>query len=310
MNIEEMSNEFDILYNQVNSNTAPGIDQYEKSVFLTKAQDEIVKAYFDPRGNKFQAGFNINDLGQLRQYDLSTLIEYCVLKRVVSSDSHQYEPYDPRAITFVLPDNLLLTLNESVVEEHSGIPYIYQIISISYSDYARLMQKPYQYPPKRSVWKLISKNGVVDTQGESDRTAHSIGVDDGSTIQLQDSGVISGTLCEIIGRFIDKNAIQYKIRYARKPLPILLDNFAGAGLTIDGHSGGQDDPDAEQDSLNNYIGISCKLPEGVHHLIVQRAVELCTAVYNPQALSSLVGVGNASETNLGIVPSGNNKERD
>ena len=37
MNVQEMSNEFDILYNQVNSNTAPGIDEYEKSVFLTKA---------------------------------------------------------------------------------------------------------------------------------------------------------------------------------------------------------------------------------------------------------------------------------
>jgi hypothetical protein len=37
MNPTEMSNEFDILYNQVNSNQAPGIDEYEKSVFLTKS---------------------------------------------------------------------------------------------------------------------------------------------------------------------------------------------------------------------------------------------------------------------------------
>lgn len=37
MNIQEMSSEFDILYNQVNSNQAANIDEYEKSVFLTKA---------------------------------------------------------------------------------------------------------------------------------------------------------------------------------------------------------------------------------------------------------------------------------
>ena len=37
MTKEEMSNEFDILYNQVNSNQAPGVDEFEKSVFLTKA---------------------------------------------------------------------------------------------------------------------------------------------------------------------------------------------------------------------------------------------------------------------------------
>ena len=54
--------------------------------------------------------------------------------------------------------------------------------------------------------------------------------------------------------------------------------------------------------------VSCKTA-GVHHEIVQRAVELCTAVYNPSALGNLVGVGNVSATNIGVVPS-NNKERD
>jgi hypothetical protein len=28
------------------------------------------------------------------------------------------------------------------------------------------MQKPYQYPTKRSVWKLITKNGTVEEQSE------------------------------------------------------------------------------------------------------------------------------------------------
>jgi len=37
MTTNEMSSEFDILYNQINSNQAPGVDEYEKSVFLTKA---------------------------------------------------------------------------------------------------------------------------------------------------------------------------------------------------------------------------------------------------------------------------------
>ena len=37
MTINEMSSEFDILYNQVNSNQSANIDEYEKSVFLTRA---------------------------------------------------------------------------------------------------------------------------------------------------------------------------------------------------------------------------------------------------------------------------------
>ena len=58
MSIEEMSNQFDVLYNNITSDKAPGLDEYEKSVFLTKAQNELVKAYFSPALNKTQNGFD------------------------------------------------------------------------------------------------------------------------------------------------------------------------------------------------------------------------------------------------------------
>ena len=47
MTSQEVSLEFDILYNNIASNMAPGIDAYEKSVFLTKAQEQIVTAIYD-----------------------------------------------------------------------------------------------------------------------------------------------------------------------------------------------------------------------------------------------------------------------
>jgi hypothetical protein len=37
MEIQEFSNGFDILYNNIMSNAAPGLNEYEKSFFLTKA---------------------------------------------------------------------------------------------------------------------------------------------------------------------------------------------------------------------------------------------------------------------------------
>ena len=43
MTTEEFSNEFDVLYNNISSNQSPGLNEYEKSVFLTKAQNEILK---------------------------------------------------------------------------------------------------------------------------------------------------------------------------------------------------------------------------------------------------------------------------
>jgi len=55
------------------------------------------------------------------------------------------------------------------------------------------------------------------------------------------------------------------MRYVKRPTPIVLVDLSSEGLSIDSVS-------AET---------PCKLPEGVHHIIVQRAVELCTAIYNP-----------------------------
>ena len=63
MTVEEFSREFDILYNNIMSNAAPGIDEYEKSVFLTKAQESVVIAIYD---GSFEGSENYReDLGAL-----------------------------------------------------------------------------------------------------------------------------------------------------------------------------------------------------------------------------------------------------
>lgn len=72
MSVEEMDNTFDVLYNNITSNQAPGLNAFEKSIFLTKAQDEILKNYFNPKskGNNVQEGFDGN---AKRQVDFSML---------------------------------------------------------------------------------------------------------------------------------------------------------------------------------------------------------------------------------------------
>ncbi len=72
MSVEEMDNMFDVLYNNITSNQAPGLNAYEKSVLLTKGQDEILKNYFNPKskGNNTQEGF---DGSVKRQVDFSML---------------------------------------------------------------------------------------------------------------------------------------------------------------------------------------------------------------------------------------------
>ena len=85
MTKEEFSNEFDVLYNNVTSNQAPGLDEYEKSVFLTKAQDEILKAYFSPRTNKLQEGFDDNERRQIDFSSITTVKDVTIPSASTSS---------------------------------------------------------------------------------------------------------------------------------------------------------------------------------------------------------------------------------
>lgn len=145
MNTSEFSNSFDVLYNNIMSNAAPGLNEYEKSVFLTKAQEEIVKNYFNPKGNKYQEGF---DGSTKRQIDFSGLIS------VVDAAATTLSPtFDVRAKVYKLPEDLFLIINESLTTD-TGIK---QVIAIRYDEYTRLMSKPYKEPLKFQAWRLVTK---------------------------------------------------------------------------------------------------------------------------------------------------------
>ena len=141
----EFSNEFDVLYNNIMSNAAPGLNDYEKSVFLTKGQEEIVKNYSNPKGNKYGEGI---DDSPKRQVDLSGLIK--VAQGTPSTTSPL--TFDKRAKVFDLPSDLFIVINEAV-STNTGTK---QVIPISYAEYTRLMSKPYKEPLKYQAWRIIS----------------------------------------------------------------------------------------------------------------------------------------------------------
>lgn len=154
----ELSNEFDILYNNITSNQAPGLDEYEKSVFLTKAQDEIVKSYFNPRSNKTQEGFDNNEK---RQIDFSMITRSKVYKDEDSSVSpFNDSSFDMRNNTksVTLEDDILMFINEyvEVTRNSSNIRLI--VLPINYTEYSRLMSKPYKRPLKNQAWRLLDSS--------------------------------------------------------------------------------------------------------------------------------------------------------
>lgn len=194
MTVSEFSNQFDILYNNITSNQAPGLNEYEKSVFLTKAQEEIIKNYFNAKGNKYQDGF---DDSPKRQSDFGSLIRVKELNPLT-----ELNKFDRRSttISYHYPSDVFIVLNEQLYAK--GTSYV--VVPISYSEYDRLMSKPYKLPPKFQAWRLITS---VD---------------------------IDHSIVEIIGVFKEAYPT-YTIRYLKRPKPIILGDIEQeSGLTING----------------------------------------------------------------------------
>lgn len=297
MTTQEFSSEFDLLYNNISSNQSPGLTEYEKGVFLTKAQDEIIKNYFTnvQGGNKYQHG--IED-SEKRYADFSALLSVATLDPLTNATS-----FDQRGITFKLPDGTngfpktMIVITETfrtAKEENATTLTSYQVVPLKFEEYMRLMSKPSSDPLKKQVWKIMGNN----TTG-------------------------NGSI-EIVPHWKDKDNKTNKLilKYIRKPYPIILEDLTPQGLSIEGcqvpYSGGDNEPAYEvkiikastgenEDGVyvifdtNNNILLpgayttaaratsalsnqrpsqhACELAEELHPEILQRAVELAKIFY-------------------------------
>jgi hypothetical protein len=281
MTVTEFSNQFDLLFNNITSNQAPGLNEYEKSVFLTKAQDEIVKNYFeaDSQGNTVKKGF---DDTAIRQMDFSDLIMSKSFTEAQSSDKSYLEPdVDPRALVYKISksDGVYIIINESLnlmahQEGRSIVKGIRQVIPVKYTEYMRLMSKPFKEPLKNTAWRIISKG----REGDADVDTTS------GDPTLTDKNISSKI--EIVTTSADRNkyrkngerdTIVYNIRYVKRPRPIILTDLSdtfGEDLTINGYN----------------KAMTCELNESTHEAILQRAVELAKVAW----------AGNLNEAQLEI----------
>ena len=295
--VKEWSDGFDVLYNSIMSNSAPSIDEYEKSVLLTKAEYEVIKNYFNPKGNKYQEGF---DDSIKRQADFATLIATATLASITNANA-----FDSRSHSYKMPSDTFLIINEQIHDDVQP----YQIVPIAYNEYVREMQKPYKYPPKNQVWRLITgevagtgTTGVWVKGNQSQVGAYTDAVaatlpnsgtayaniaaaeTDGWQFFATSVGTEKVPVVEIIGRFT--GTLVYKMRYVRNPKPIVLVDLS----TIDNNL-----------SINGYTAVTpCELPEGLHDEILQRAVELAKAAYATDQngtvqLNNQVQIGQRSE---------------
>lgn len=146
MTTDEFSNSFDILYNNILSNQAPPINGYEKSVLLTKAEYEIVNNNFNPKGNKYNEGF---DDSAKRQVDFANIIATAVC----TSNADSSVQFNSASQKYILPTDLMFILNEEVTLSTGKV---LQVVPISQLEYAAMMKRPYKEPLKNEAWRLIT----------------------------------------------------------------------------------------------------------------------------------------------------------
>ena len=134
------------------------------------------------------------------------------------------------------------------------------VIPLRYSEYARLMAKPYTQPLKRQAWRLFHKD--AETSGSS-RYAE----------------IITNSAVTLFEKTDADSSGGYILRYVRQPRPIILEAISADGLTING-----------VDTVSE-----CELNPLVHREILDRAVEMAKVHYESGAPSDIITINQRNE---------------
>jgi hypothetical protein len=143
MTNSELSLEFNILYNNIMSLQAPGFDDYEKSVLLTKAQEDVLKNYFNPKGNKYKEGYSDSIK---RDTDFSNIIKVINIKGSYLEDS-----FYNNTLAFERPSDLFLPISYKLRSSKGGDIIVKPLKDI---ELERLFSKPYKEPFKGYAYKI------------------------------------------------------------------------------------------------------------------------------------------------------------
>jgi len=205
MNVEQFSNEFDTLVNAYardfvfGEDTSPvdiRVDEYEKSLFLTKAQKELVIDYYSGQ-NAYNLSFEEKEI--MREA-LDTLVKTIMPEPTEGTSEHIMD--DKQKAFYRLPVNLLYIIFEEVKFSSyiSGCKgdYTALVVPSTHDELWHKLQNPFRGPNNKRVLRLNAENNLVELISD-----YPIG--------------------------------SYLLRYVEEPKPIILTDLPD-GLSIEGIS--------------------------------------------------------------------------
>lgn len=166
MTTQEFSNEFDTLLNSYSTTPPYGdenrlditLDEYEKSVFLTKAQEEIVVELY---AGKNQFGESFERTEEIRRY-LSDLIKTVVLSDKLTG----HVGLSKTSMFFELPEDVWFITYESATLKDERLGCLdgeeVTIVPVTQDEYYRVAKNPFRGPSKGRAVRLDIGDRVIE----------------------------------------------------------------------------------------------------------------------------------------------------
>ena len=209
MTVSEFSDGFDTLINAYSQGVPFGdgnggleFTEYEKSVFLTEAQEKLIVSLYNGRNTE---GLSFESSEEVRR-DLEPL----VIQAENSCPVSTYNKLSEKHQVFRLNDNVWFIVFESVdwdTSESGCLPSEgIHVQPITHDEYHKVKDNPFRGPSDRRVLRLDVNAGY----SENDKTRQYV---------------------EIVSKYAVST---YRYRYIRHPKPIILDNLSDEGVTVDG----------------------------------------------------------------------------
>lgn len=168
MTTQEFSNTFDTLLNSYNTQSQFGeqaskreivLDEYEKSFYLTKAQEEVVVNLYNGR-NPYGATFEGTE--ELRRY-LEGLVK---TKKYSSEDAIESAGVDENSVFFKLPeDTAFITLEQVTFDDELLGCYdgsVASVYPVTQDEYEKVKNNPFRGPTKYKVIRLDPGDNLVE----------------------------------------------------------------------------------------------------------------------------------------------------
>ena len=200
--VEEWSNAFDVLIadyinrNKFGLESSLAFDEYEKSIFLTKAQEDIVKGLY----TGVVAGQSFESTEKARR-QLDALVKQIVYNGTTKQDTGLHDKFNH--YSFKLPEDCWYIVFEQATtiksDKKCDSEKVLEVYPVTHDDYHRIVKNPFRGPNTRKALRL-------------------------------DFGKLH---VEIVSNY---ELSKYLVRYLSKPSPIILCDLTAEGISIDGVS--------------------------------------------------------------------------